>query len=285
MIEVGKFNKLSVESKKDHGYYLIDDVSKERVLLPNSSLEGNVLEIGEKVIAFIYRDSKDRIIATFKKPLAEVDNLAYLEVVSNTNIGSFINFGLDRDILVPIKERLYDLIPGKKYLFYIYLDKTNRLAATTDIEKYLEITDKYKINEEAIGTVYGFQQSGNIMIALENLYKAIILKNEYFDIINIGDNLNIRVKKYYEDGTIGVTTRKKSREERDILQEKILKYLKENNGFMPYNDKSSPEDIKRVFNESKNYFKKSLGNLMKKKLIFQYEEGTKLLENYKIHKK
>ncbi|OFI05467.1 hypothetical protein CLOACE_16960 [Clostridium acetireducens DSM 10703] len=285
MIEVGKFNKLSVESKKDHGYYLIDDVSKERVLLPNSSLEGNVLEIGEKVIAFIYRDSKDRIIATFKKPLAEVDNLAYLEVVSNTNIGSFINFGLDRDILVPIKERLYDLIPGKKYLFYIYLDKTNRLAATTDIEKYLEITDKYKINEEAIGTVYGFQQSGNIMIALENLYKAIILKNEYFDIINIGDNLNIRVKKYYEDGTIGVTTRKKSREERDILQEKILKYLKENNGFMPYNDKSSPEDIKRVFNESKNYFKKSLGNLMKKKLIFQDEEGTKLLENYKIHKK
>ena len=212
-----------------------------------------------------------------KNPLAQIGEIAYLEVVDNSKVGAFISIGLERDVLVPFKEIKYKLEVGKKYLFYLYLDKTNRLAATTNIDKYLHDTNSYNIGEEVEGTIYGFQTNGTAMIALENIYRGVILKNEYYNDLKAGETIKVRVKRYYEEGQVGVTSRKSRLVEKEDLETVILDYLKKNHGSMKLNDKSSPEDIKSIFNTSKNAFKRALGGLMKRNLIIQDENGTKLI--------
>ncbi len=278
MIKIGEFNKLKIVRKASFGYYLDADTgnTSDDILLPNNSALGAEINIGDEVEAFIYRDSSDRLIATLKKPLAKVGDIAYLKVVSTTKIGSFIDFGLERDILVPFKERLYPLQNDKYYLFYIYLDNTRRIAATTNVDKYLESQSNYKVGDTVKGTVYGFQTNESAMVAVDNKYRGVILKNEYFTEINHGDILELHVIKIYEDGRLGLTPRKPAKIEVENLEETILENLKANNGFMPYNDKTSPEEIYEVFHVSKKHFKNSLGGLMKKGLIFQNEKGTKL---------
>ena len=124
--------------------------------------------------------------------------------------------------------------------------------------------------------MYGIQTNGTLMIAIEDTYRAVVLRNENYTSITPGDKLTVRVKKYYEDGKMDVTTRKPRLEERDVVEEQILEYLNKNNGSMIYNDKSSPDDIKKIFKTSKNAFKRALGGLMKSDLIVQNEEGTRL---------
>lgn len=288
MINIGEFNTVKVSRRTDFGYYLDAGTGRlgDDVLLPNKSALGRDLQEGEEVRAFIYRDSKDRIIATLGEPLAQVGDIAYLKVVAKSKIGSFVSIGLERDVLIPFKEQKYDIGVGNSYLFYIYLDKTGRIAATTDIDRYLDILDtedpeaiqknKYRVGDEVTGVVYGFQTNGSAMIAVDRSYKGVILVNEYFSELKEGHELKLRVKKIYDDGRLGLTPRKRAVEERTELQEQILNYLKKNGGFMTFNDKSSPEDIKRVFHQSKNYFKNALGGLMKQGLIVQDEEGTRL---------
>ncbi|WP_411682633.1 S1 RNA-binding domain-containing protein [Clostridium thailandense] len=278
MIKIGDFNKLKIVRRADFGYYLDAGTgnTSDDVLLPNKSALGKALNIDDEVEAFIYRDSKDRIIATLKRPLATVGELAYLKVVSTTKIGSFVDFGLERDILVPFKEKLYGLQNNKFYLFYIYLDKTGRIAATTDIDRHLEDTDKYASGDHVKGIVYGFQTNKSAMVAVDNMYRGVILKHEYFSEINPGDVLDLTVLKIYEDGKLGLTPRKSGKIERTELQDSILEYLKAHDNFMPFNDKSSPEKIYDAFHVSKNNFKNALGGLMKRNLIVQDENGTKL---------
>lgn len=278
MINIGNFNKLKIARQADFGYFLDagTESTTDDVLLPNKNALEQELNVGDEIDAFIYRDSRDRLVATLKKPLAEVGDIAYLKVVATTQIGSFINFGLERDILVPLKEKLYGLQDDKYYLFYIYLDKTGRIAATTNIDRYLETSDKYKVGDTVSGTVYGFQTNKSAMIAVDNIYRAVILNNEYFNTLHHGDKLEANVVRIYEDGKLGLSLRKSAKTEVTELQQVILNYLKEHNGFMPFNDKTSPEKIYETFNISKNYFKQALGGLLKKNLIEQATEGTKL---------
>ena len=278
MANIGELNSLRITRKADFGFYLDADTrdTNDDILLPNNSTEGKKLDIGDTVEAYVYRDTKDRIIATLKRPLALVGDLAYLKVVDKTTIGAFVDIGLERDVLIPFKEQIDELDVGESYLVYLYLDKTDRIAGTTQIERYLEFTDKYEIGDEVTGVVYGFQTNESAMIAVESMFKGVILKNEYFTDIKIGDTLSLRVKKYYEDSRIGLTPRQGRLYERDSIEEKIMEYLTSNDGFMTLNDKSSPEDIKKLFGSSKNYFKIALGGLMKKNLITQDSTGTKL---------
>ena len=284
MVSLGKFNLLKIARKTKFGYYLDAKTGRIRddILLPNKNTLGKELSIGDELNAFIYKDSKDKIIATLKSPLAQVGEIALLKTVSQVSFGYFIGIGLERDVLVPISEQKYKLILGKCYPFYLYLDKTNRIAATTDIDRYLleveEENEKYNIGAEVKGIVYGFQTNNSAMVVIDKKYKGVILRNEYFTKLNIGDELNLRIKRIYEDGKLGLTPRKTPKYERLSLEDTILDYLKSHGGFMPYNDKSSPEDIKTTFHESKNYFKNALGGLMKRNLIFQDENGTKLIK-------
>ncbi|MDO4535909.1 MAG: S1-like domain-containing RNA-binding protein [Clostridium perfringens] len=278
MINIGDFNEIKVVRKAEFGYYLERGSKRtsDDILLPNGSLDGKEINVGDMVNAFIYRDSRDRLIATLKTPLAVVGDIACLEITQITNFGAFANFGLERDVLVPLKEQKYKLEEGKKYLLYLYLDKTGRLAATTDVDKYLEEMEDVNLMDEVEGIVYGYQTNGSLRVAINNKYRAVVLKNEYFTNIAPGEVVKGKVKKIYEDGIIGLSLRQYKLMERDDLGEKILNYLKENGGEMIYNDKSSPDDIKRIFKTSKNYFKMALGGLMKRGLIEQGSFGTKL---------
>ena len=278
MINIGQFNKLKVKKKVDFGYYLEDKFGDE-VLLPNSNAKGSKVEVGESLEVFVYRDSKDRLISTLKRPLLTVGNIAYLEVVSQREMGAFVNIGLERDLFIPLKEQAFKLKTGKKYLFYMYIDKTDRLAGTTKIHEYLDIAEegKYKVDDEVKVIVYDTAENGTLKIAVDREYIGLILPNEHLEYIYPGEEISARIKRVYEDGILGITTRKKRLDAREELSEVILKYLRENGGYMPYNDKSSSEEIKREFNTSKNYFKMTLGGLMKKKLITQDKEGTRLL--------
>lgn len=279
MINIGDYNLLEVKREKDFGYYLGDE-GKGEVLLPKSMTERKEINIGDKLEVFVYRDSKDRPIATFKKPLVKVGEVGYLKVVFQTDFGAFVDFGLDRDIFVPMKEQRFKLHTGSKYLFYVYLDKTGRLAATTEVENYIlnavEEEKEFKVGDEVVAQVYGKTEGGTVHVAIDGKYKGLILPNEYYMDIYPGTEMKLRVKRIYEDGIIGLTPRKTRLNEREKIQEDILKYLKKNGGFMPFNDKSNPDDIKATFNTSKNYFKMALGGLMKEGKIVQEKEGTRL---------
>lgn len=280
MIRIGEYNELKVKREKDFGFYLGDE-DREEVLLPKSVLEGKKIKEGDVVTVFAYRDSQDRPVATFKKPLAVVGDVAYLKVVNQTQFGAFIEFGLDRDVFVPIKEQRFKLHTGNKYLFYIYLDKTGRLAATTDVENYLENAleeeKEFKVGDEVIAQVYSRTPAGTLNVAIDSKYKGLVLPTEYYDEAHPGTEMQLRVKRLYEDGVIGLTPRKTRLTEREVLQEKIVKYMEANGGFMEFNDKSNPEAIRETFKTSKNYFKMALGGLMKDGKIAQDSEGTRLL--------
>lgn len=275
MIEIGKYNTLEVARDTPHGFFLVDKESEQDILLPYSSITEKPA-VGAEIEVFAYNDSKDRPIATMKKPICTVGELAVLEVVAETRIGNFVSIGLERDVLVPFKEQAYKLKVSEKYLFYIYLDKTGRLTATTYVDKYLMYTDKYKDSDEVTGIVYGFQTNGSIMVAVDNIYKGVVLKKEYYRKVKEGEVLELYLKGYYEDSKMDLTLRKTDEDQRGKLEDIILDYIKDNGGSMPYCDKTSPEIIQEVFHESKNFFKKALGGLMKKGLIYQDDNGTYL---------
>lgn len=278
MIKIGEYNVLKVKREKDFGYYLGDE-GREEVLLPKSLTEGMNIKEGDEVKVFVYRDSQDRPVATFKTPLAVVGDIAYLKVVYQSSFGAFIDFGLDRDIFVPIKEQRFKLHTGNKYLFYIYVDKTGRLAATTEVENYLENAaeegKEFKIGDEVVAQVWSRTPAGTLNVAIDSKYQGLVLPNEYYETVHPGAELKLRVKRIYEDGVIGLTPRKTRLNERSELQEKIVEYMESNGGFMPFNDKSNPEEIRAIFKTSKNYFKMALGGLMKEGKIIQDIEGTR----------
>lgn len=278
MIKIGEYNSLTVVRKADFGYFLDAKTgrSDDDLLLPNSNTLGQSLNVGDEIEVFVYRDSKDRPVATLKKPLAQAFDVAYLKVVSSTPMGAFADFGLDRDVFIPMKEQKYPLHEGNSYLLYLYIDKTGRIAATTEVDRALSTESEYKVGDEVTGIVYGFQTNGSVMVAVDGRYRGVILKNEYFTEMQPGFEVKLRVKKIYEDGKLGLTPRGRAVEERTQLEDEIMKYLEKHGGEMPYNDKSSPDDIRKVFNQSKNYFKNALGGLMKKGLVTQDENGTKL---------
>ena len=277
MIKLGEYNNLKVKRKAEFGYFLDAETGRtcDDVLLNNRLLKKNKIEVGDEVKVFIYKDSEGRLSATMDYPKAQVGEIAYLKVVAHTKIGSFIDIGLPKDILVPFKAQKYEMTKGNRYLFYIYEDKSGRLAATTDIFPYLSVEAPYKIGDSVEGVVYGFQTNNSACVCVDNKYDAVILNNEYFTELNIGDKLeDLKVIKIYEDGRLGLTPRKERKAELDTLEIAIMSYMEGNDGFMRFNDKSSPEDIATVFNSSKKNFKRALGVLMKKNLIVQNEEGT-----------
>ncbi|MBO3444494.1 S1-like domain-containing RNA-binding protein [Clostridium sp. CCUG 7971] len=278
MIKIGDFNTLEVKRKTDFGYFLDAKTgnTKDDVLLHNRLLGKNKIEVGQEVNAFIYKDSEGRPSATLIAPKAKVNEVAYLKVVAHTKIGSFIDIGLQKDILVPFSSKTYELEKGSRYPFYIYLDKSERLAATTDINEHLTTDHEYNIGDNVTGVVYGFQTNNSAMICVDNKYAGVILHNEYFTELKIGDELSLNVIKVYEDGKLGLTPRSNRKDELDSLESSIMSYLEGADGHMKFNDKSTPEEISTVFNSSKKNFKRALGVLMKKGLIAQDENGTSI---------
>ncbi|MCK5697454.1 MAG: GntR family transcriptional regulator [Gammaproteobacteria bacterium] len=266
MINIGQIHSLSVIKFLSFGAYLDADELGE-VLLPNKFIPED-LSVDDTIDVFLYFDSEDRLIATTQTPKARVGEFAYLKVVESNRVGAFLDWGLDKDLLVPFSEQQYPMQEGDSYLVYLYIDKIDgRIVASAKLDKF--------VKEESI---YDFkpQQSVDLIIAnsTELGYKAIInhhcwgvlYKNEVFQRLSFGQSIKGFIKNVRSDGKIDLILQN-GQISRNKEAEKIVNYLKNKNGFAPVHDKSSPELIKKLFSMSKGAFKKAIGQLYKQKVI------------------
>lgn len=278
MLEIGKTHTLVVLKHVDFGVYLgqnLDDEGQEEILLPERYLPDDTAawEVGEKLSVFLYLDSEDRPIATTEIPFAEVGDCAYLPVLEKSPFGSFLDWGLMKDLLVPFKEQRVPMEIGRSYVVYLYLDVTGRIAASSNLSKFL--------NEQNEG-VFQSMQEVSLMIAsrselgyktiINGTHLGLIHNNEIVRPLKMGDMIKGYIGETRDDGRINLTLQKKSNTVRHELAEQILDYLEENGGVINLTDKSSPEDINAVFHVSKSNYKKALGKLYKKRAIVM-EDG------------
>lgn len=269
MIKLGKSQYLTVVTIKDFGVYLEDASDKanagkkeEQVLLPIKQVpEGT--KIGDRIKVFVYRDSEDRLISTTNKPKIEVGELGVLEVKEVSKIGAFLDLGLERDILLPYREQTTRVREGNKYLVSLYVDKTNRLAATMKVYKFLKIAGDYEKDDEVSGIVIQITEPMGAFVAIDNEYYGIIPWREVSKNLSVGQQVTGRVTSVREDGKINMSVTQKAYLRLDDDGEKIIKVIEEYDGVLPYNDKVSPEIIARDFDMSKAAFKRAVGHLMK----------------------
>ncbi|BDU51536.1 CvfB family protein [Haliovirga abyssi] len=279
MVKIGKIQKMKVNNIEKMGAYLDSGTGyrEDNILLPKSQLTKDVKE-GDEIEVFIYRDSEDRLIATTKKPYGQVEELAYLKAVDETTIGAFMDIGLERDLFLPFREQKYTIEIGKKYLVNIYLDKSERLCASTNIYQYLKDNSPYVQDDRVIGIVYDIKPGVGIFVAVDKIYRGLIPEKENFKKLKCGEEIETRVIRVREDGKLDLSMREKSYIQMDTDSEMIFNELKKNRGFLELNDKSSPEDIKRKLNMSKKSFKRAVGRLLKENKIIFSNGGIKLVK-------
>jgi hypothetical protein len=277
MVDIGNLNTLKVVKEVDFGIYL-DGEELGQILLPKNDVPVNC-KIDDNLDVFIYTDSEDRIIATTKTPKAMVGDFAYLKVVAVNEFGAFLDWGLNKDLLVPFHEQQYRMKEGESYIVKVYLDnKSERIAATSYLDAYLDLfTAEYYEGQEVELLICKKTDLGYNAI-INNSHWGLLYDKEIFRTINIGQRVKGYIKKVREDGKIDLTLNKSGYEKIDDISQKILDVLKEQGGFIPISDKSSPEIIYDMFGESKKTYKKAIGSLYKKHLILIGNDGIKLVE-------
>lgn len=275
MIDIGEKQKLRVLEKSDIGVYLSEvDDRTDKVLLPRKQVpEG--LEVGDIIDVFVYKDSEDRPVATREEPKLTIGELGILEVIEVTDIGAFLDWGLPKDLFLPFKEQTLSVEEGKSYLFGVYLDKSERLCATMKVSSFLVVDSPYKESDKVKGMVYSIDEEIGAFVAVDNKYEALIPKKEMDNEIAIGLTVEARVTAVKEDGKLDLSVKKKAYKQMKDDTKILLDILVENGGEMSLNDKSSPEDIKRQTNMSKNAFKRAVGGLFKERKIEFTENGIR----------
>lgn len=274
MLNIGKTNTLKIVKRTPQGLYL--DSDRGEILLPNKYIPEGI-EIGDSVDVFIYTDSEDRLIATTLKPYAFLDEFACLEVKHTTNFGAFLDWGLEKDLFVPTKEQHRMMQEGQKYVVRVCLDaRTERLIGISKLAAFLsKDTENLQEGQEVSLLVHEFTTIG-IMCIIDDQYAGMLYKNEVFKPLKVGDRLKGYIKEVRDDGKIDISLRKHGfkgiRNETDV----ILDSLKENDNFLPYNDDSTPEEIKQHFQMSKKTFKKLIGILYKEGKIVILDGGIRL---------
>ncbi|CAN5167126.1 S1-like domain-containing RNA-binding protein [soil metagenome] len=275
MVQVGNKNTLKVARIVEFGAYLDDGA--EGILLPKRFMPEN-LQIGDEIKVFIYHDSEDRIIATTQQPLGVVGDVVKLKCVSTTEHGAFLDWGLMKDIFVPRSQQLTRMHEDGEYLVKIYTDKqTGRVAATEKIEKqFSNEALTVKEREEVDLLVYRITDIGYVVV-INNSHTGMLHFNEVYRDIHVGDKLKGYIKTIRPDNKIDVVLGRIGYKRVEDETEKILRLLKENNGYLPYSDKSAPEDIYAFFGMSKKTFKMSTGALYKQHKIDFGQSGFVLV--------
>lgn len=278
MLNLGNYQTLYIVKKTDFGVYLAEskDEAQERVLLPAKQVpEGT--KIGDVIKVFLYRDSKDRMIATTAHPKITLGGVAALKVNDVTKIGAFLDWGLEKDLFLPFKEQTCRVIPGEEYLVSLYIDKSSRLAATMDVYKYMKIAGDYEKDDIVEGIIYEVKEDLGAFVAVDDEYAALIPAKEIHETLKVGQRITARVTSVREDGKINLSIRKKAFEQMDGDAQKILDVIREYDGVLPYNDKASPELIKSDFQMSKSAFKRAVGKLYKERKIEIKENGIRII--------
>lgn len=273
MLEIGKYNRLEVKKLSAIGVYLVSELGE--ILMPTKYVpEG--LKPGEHVKVFIYLDSEDRLLATTLTPKAQVGDFAVLEVKDTGSVGAFLDWGLEKDLLVPFSEQPRPMQKGEKHLVRVYLDRSERIAASAKIGKFLETRNiNLKVGEEVQLTFYEFGDLGAKVI-INGRYGGLLFKNELFGKFEIGATTKGFISKIRPDGKIDVSLRKGGTQDLVGGKESFLRVLSERGGFLPVGDKTPPELISEMFRMSKKSFKTVIGNLYKDGIIEITQEGIKL---------
>lgn len=277
MIQIGRYNKLRVVKKVDFGMYL-DGNDAGEILLPKRFVPAG-LEENDEVEVFLYHDSDDRIIATTQKPYAQVGDIALLKVVGTTKQGAFLDWGLMKDVFLPLSQQTTRIYEGDSYLVKLYIDeRTGRIAATQRIERYLS-NDELTVKEKDAVDMLIYQRTDiGYKVIINNLHTGVLHYNEVFRELEIGDKEKGFVKTIREDNKIDVALGEAGYKKVESETDKILRLLAENKGYLPYHDKSDPEEIYEFFGISKKVFKMATGALYKQRKIEFTQSGIKLAE-------
>jgi len=277
MIYIGRMNRMKVVKHVDFGVYL-DGQDEGEILLPRKDVPHDT-QVGDRLHVFIYRDSDDRLIATTKRPLVQVGEAAYLKVKQQNNVGTFMDWGLPKDLLVPFNEQAWPMNEGRNVVIYCYLDEnTNRIAGTTKFHRHLS-EDGLNVFQEgdAVKGMVAAQTELGYKIILNNTHIGLLYKNEVFKPMRFGHELKVFIKQIREDGRIDLSIAASNQDVRDELEEKIMAYLKAHDGVSRITDKSPPNVIYDTFNASKANFKRALGRLYKKRLVSLDKTQVRLL--------
>ncbi len=279
MIHIGIYNELVVDRILTPGAFLIDSEEND-VLLPNKYIpEGT--KVGDKLKVFVYNDSEDRIVATTLRPLLQLHEFGCLKVKDVNNIGAFLDWGLEKDLLVPFRQQHGRLNIGQWCLVYLYIDKlTHRLAATAKVEKHFEKEYIELEENQEVDLLIANDSDLGINVVINNTYSGMIFSNQIYQDIMMGDQIRGFIEQIRPDGKIDVTLRKKGMQNLEDGAQTILKELKASEGFIALTDKSNPEEIQSVLQMSKKNFKKSLGILYRNKQVLLKKEGVFLNISY-----
>ena len=275
MIKVGDYSVLKVLREADFGFYLDDGA--EGVLLPKRFVpEG--LKVGHEIKVFIYHDSEGRLIATTQQPIGVVGEIVKLKAITVTNQGAFLDWGLMKDIFVPKSKQLGGMREGAEYLVKIYVDEqTGRVAATEKIEPFLS-NENLTVKEKDIVDLVVYRRTDiGYLVIINNKHTGVLHFNEIYQNIGVGDKLKGFIKAIRAENKIDVVAGRPGYNRVEDEAEKILRLLNENNGYLPYHDKSDPDEIYNFFGISKKAFKMATGNLYKQQKITFTKTGIKLL--------
>lgn len=263
MLELGKVQELTVVKKVEFGVYLAEQGNEEqKVLLPIRQVpEGT--QIGDRIAVFLYRDSKDRLISTTARAQLVVGEVAELKVVQTGKFGAFLDWGLEKDLFLPFKEQTKKLREGECLPVALYVDKSSRLCATMKLYHYLRTDSPYCKDDKVTGYLYEISPQFGAFVAVDSRYSALIPPREMYGKLQPGDRVEARVTRVHEDGKLDLSLREKAYVQMQTDAEKVLAVVDSFDGVLPFNDKASPEVIRREMQMSKNEFKRAVGNLLK----------------------
>lgn len=274
MLKLGEKQRLSIVKTEPFGVYLAEFMPKkgenlsdiEKVLLPIKQVPKD-FGIGDSLEVFLYKDSKDRLIATVHEPAMTLGQIARLKVVQTSKIGAFLAWGLEKDLFLPFKEQTKRVEAGDEIPVALYIDKSSRLAATMRLYSYLSIAKGYQKDDMVTGTIYEIAPNFGAYVAVDDRYQAMIPQKELTKKLSVGERIEARVIAVKEDGKLDLSLREKSYMQMTPDGEKIMELLTANGGKLPIGDKSSPEEIKELLQMSKNEFKRAAGHLYKERRI------------------
>ncbi len=279
MINIGEWQELVVVKKVDFGLYLAEHPEDEtRVLLPKNQVPAEK-RVGDTIRVFLYKDSKDRLIATLKEPKLTLGGLAVLKVLEVGKIGAFLDWGLEKDLFLPYKEMTTRIEAGDEVLVTLYIDKSRRLCASMKgLYDLLSQNPPYRRDDVVEGRVYEFSDNFGTFVAVDDKYSAMLPKHEDHSFLKIGDIISAKVTNVKEDGKLDITLRERAYIQMDEDAEKVMAVIEEYAGVLPFSDKASPEVIKRETGLSKAAFKRAVGRLYKERRIIINEKSIRKVE-------
>ena len=263
-MKLGEKQVLMMEKEVDFGVYL--GTESEHVLLPKKQVPRG-LEPGDPVEVFLYKDSRDRLIATTNEPKLTLGGLAILEVIDTGKNGAFLDWGLEKDLFLPFREQTTPVKRGDSILVSLYIDKSARLCATMKVYEKLSCDSPYQKDDMVEGIVYELSDRFGVFVAVDGKYSALIPKREVYHTYRVGETIRARVAAVKDNGKIDLSVREKAFIQMDVDAAKLVEYMEKNGGRIPFTDKASPETIRGEFEMSKNEFKRAVGRLLKEKKI------------------